>query len=595
MIIDNKRLLPIVQAISAKIEFAEALLFIFVLTIVRQYFWIVPVNIIAWILTFFSVCILFSIHYRFKERVIVNGDSSKPLFTAVVILPLLLIYFLRGSIPDTNYDTINYHITIAERALRGFPYIKNDFFPTGLHTLPPAPSMFLGIFRHILGYRGGTLGNLLLLIWTAVITDRFLVPLIGTSWKRYVLVLMIISCEYALLEVNIYMVDLLGVPLLLEALWLVSNLEKIRNKNYYIFYISLLLGLSAAMKLTNLAFVIPIVAAVIVTVMRSDIPFTPQAAVCSLAALVVPSLPYSIYMYAQTASPLFPFFNNIFKSPYWELSNFKDLRWGPGNVLEIISWPVMTVFVPKRISELQVYSGRLALSFVAALVYLFSQKKDRLLPSVWLASVFLWSITTGYIRYALFLEMLGGIILVYTLYSSASMTNRMALQLKKLLFFGLIIQVMLSYSAVYRVEWSWRSTVLRNTTEHFNSFKYFLRDYSIKKYIKTDNGNVMEEPEVWAVCCRRTAAFATLFNPNIPMINIAEDNFFTLPKASEKFSGNLEDLKTKRIFAVCSSDELQCCKDNIGKRNFTIGKTVPVGFSYFGHSYCTVYLIEVFF
>src|SRR2546427_6322721 len=52
-------------------------------------------------------------------------------------------------------------------------------------------------------------------------------------------------------------------------------------------------------------------------------------------------------------SPVFPFYNGIFHSPYWPEGKLIDPRWGPHGLRETLLWPIMDFFKPERISELR--------------------------------------------------------------------------------------------------------------------------------------------------------------------------------------------------------------------------------------------------
>jgi hypothetical protein len=69
----------------------------------------------------------------------------------------------------------------------------------------------------ILGFRLGTLINFLVLLWAAQITDKLLRPLVTRAWCRSFCVLLIVLAENLLFEIGTYMIDLLALPLLLEA------------------------------------------------------------------------------------------------------------------------------------------------------------------------------------------------------------------------------------------------------------------------------------------------------------------------------------------------------------------------------------------
>ena len=165
---------------------------------------------------------------------------------------------MRFVFPDVSFDVLNYRLLHGERALRGFIYLPGEFFPTPA-PYNPAPDMVTGIFRHALGYRLGTIANLLAMIWVALIVDKLLRPFLRNAWVRAGGVLLALMAEHLLFEINNYMVDLLALPLLLEATYLALRHAEWQNKRRNLAVIALLLGMSVAFKLTNAAIALPIV------------------------------------------------------------------------------------------------------------------------------------------------------------------------------------------------------------------------------------------------------------------------------------------------------------------------------------------------
>jgi len=154
----------------------DALLFLFVTCIARQYLWFLnggwTRNSIAWLL---SSAIGVGIVYFLADR----RDDSKEggwkvdwLWLAIVVLPLLAFFFLRAPFPSLEFDNLNYHFVNAERALRGWPMRVDEFFP-GTQLPNPAPDMVFGVARYLVGYRLAPLLNIGCLLWTAALIDRF--------------------------------------------------------------------------------------------------------------------------------------------------------------------------------------------------------------------------------------------------------------------------------------------------------------------------------------------------------------------------------------------------------------------------------------
>src|SRR6185503_10676178 len=70
------------------------------------------------------------------------------------------------------------------------------------------------------GYRLGTIINWLVLVWAAQVADKLLRPFVKRVWLRSACVLIVFLAEHLLFEISTYMVDLLTLPLLLEATYL---------------------------------------------------------------------------------------------------------------------------------------------------------------------------------------------------------------------------------------------------------------------------------------------------------------------------------------------------------------------------------------
>ena len=157
------------------------------------------------------------------------GERTPRVFLLVVALPLFFVFTLRVAFPDLSFDVLNHRLIQSERALRGEQLLPGDFFPT-IFPFNPAPDMLTGLFRHALGYRLGTVVNLLALLWAGTVLEKILRPYVeGAAW-RSAGVLLALFTEHALFQINGYMVDLLALPLLLEATRLALDYESRRQR-----------------------------------------------------------------------------------------------------------------------------------------------------------------------------------------------------------------------------------------------------------------------------------------------------------------------------------------------------------------------------
>ena len=75
--------------------------------------------------------------------------------------------------------------------------------------------------------------------------------------------------------------------------------------------------MSIAFKLTNLAIAISLLSVLAIKVAKAREALGVAPLTLAFVALVAPLVPFSLFMYKEAASPIFPYYNNIFRSPYF--------------------------------------------------------------------------------------------------------------------------------------------------------------------------------------------------------------------------------------------------------------------------------------
>ena len=116
-------------------------------------------------------------------------------------------------------------------------------------------------------------------------------------------------------------------------------------------------------------------------------------------------------------SPLFPYFNNVFHSPWWEQANWRDGRFGPRNVLEALTFPLWFSHLGALVAEGSFRDYRLALLFVLALAMLALRRAP--MPAPWrvvamfaAVSYMAWVPLFSVYRYLVPLELVSGALIV---------------------------------------------------------------------------------------------------------------------------------------------------------------------------------------
>jgi len=574
-----------VLTVGHKVEFGDFVVLLYIAAFVRQFLWLIDNQVIAWVLTGALTVVLWLLHLTKKEF---DDQKTPRQFWLVVALPLLLIFAMRAALPDTSFDVLNYRLVNAERGLSGWPFRDGDFFPA-YYPLNPAPDMLLGIGRHLLGYRLGTITNLLVLLWVGTILEKFIRPYVGDRWLRSAGVLLILWTEHALFLVNNYMVDLLAIPLLLLATQIALQPDPSENTHGSGIRLGLYLGASIALKLLNLAYCIPIILVYFYALWRRK-PVNlrlARAAAWLVIGSALPLLPYSIYIWRDTGNPVFPFFNRIFHSPFWPNSNLGDGRWGPHGWWETIIWPLRVTLKPERFGELAVYSGRISIVFIVAILVLAWPNLDRrlrLLGFVAFSGTLLWAaMLTGYARYAVFVEMLGGVTLL-GLVASLFATNKQQTQRARLLKAGLanlllcvlLAQCLSAIPYIARNEWSMRPTFFQDPIGYRQEARYILRDYDLAKFLMPAERQPLTNVGMWIESGMLTSGVQSLLTSHAPILCAYVDNYFDSAPGRDRFARALRHGGNQRIASLCLESELNSCRNKLARWKLEIVDTLPV-------------------
>lgn len=565
----------------------------YVLTIVWQYFAFLGNKTIGWISAAVVCAAVWYALVALKEP---PKEKTTWQFWLIVGLPLLLVYLLRVSFPDVSFDVLNYHIFHSERALHGSLFIPGDFFPTAA-PFNPTPDILTGLYRLALGYRLGTIANLFALIWTGITCNRLLREYVASTWLRSLCVLFILFTEQLMFEINNYMVDLLALPLLLEAtlVALDTKANKIVRRTIVL---AILLGMATAFKLANLFIALPIVLAFLfnllfkpdgrdrVSVVTRLLKSAPAAALLFL----IPIAPFTIFIFRETGNPIFPLYNGLFKSPFWPQGAVFDPRWGPWGAAETLAWPIVMFFRPWRLNEFTFYTGRLTVGYVLAFACLLiphGERKVRAIAFITLLGTILWSATSGYIRYALYLELTSGFLLVWLGYfiwrKTARLPSWSRCAAQAPLWLLLIVQSYVALGYVNRWEWSTRGTAIAHPKPFFRESKNFLRDRSLADYLAPEDKAPFDRVEVWVETTYKTAAFEALMNPHLPVIGVRMPNYFETNLARQKFAEVLQSVQGKRMFTLTDRESYEDARALLAARGLAMGKASAVSIDYFSH------------
>lgn len=598
---------------------SDLILLLYIAALVRQFFWALDSQLLAWSLTSIISSSIVAAHAILREDSLARRSSPGRFTWVVYALPLLVIFFLRAPFPDYNFDVLNYHLTHMERGLRGWPFIAGDFFPTSVQ-FNPLPDMIAGISKFLVGYRLGPLINIGAMLWTAVIAERLLREFISNKYFLRLAAVVVISTELVLYLLSTYLVDLLALPLLLEATYLALNFKKIERKSYTLIHIGLFLGIAFALKLTNLAFIIPIAALTFYNAYGQRSLLKPSALLAALLVMAAPAVPFMTYLAVATGSPVFPYYNKLFRSDLWLATNISDPINGPKNLLETILWPLWVYVYPERGSEFSgggaPYTGRITLGFVISLVGLMSpwvKGSVKQLSAVMLGAAILWSFSTGNLRYGIFLEVLGGVVIISTLaslfkhYSTMMSVNRHKITALAASFVLLIgMQVFNSYRQAATLDQQFygdkvQPTVFQEPQRYLRDSASFFTDRDAFSFLPAEQQRLFGKVDVWINSYSTTSGLMTSIKPDIPMISVTPflpeiDLFYPLRTEAgrSKYMKTLSQANGKGLYSITLQNHLKESLNNLQKAGLAATNITNLAMPFYSHeNQINVVLIEV--
>lgn len=333
---------------------------------------------------------------------------------------------------DANWDLLNYHyynpyawmnnrvaIDIAPAQLQSFhspfadlPYyhIVRAGLPSWLGSsilgLPTAVALFfLGlIFRQLVPPASHTQQPIYLIAVVVLgATGAAGGPLVGTTMSEWHLVALFLAAIWLILRSNLPELDS------------TDRNEKRRNVFAWITLAGLLGGLAVGLKLTASTYAIGL--AVLVFMLPKQLWLRLQCVVClgigGLAGALIAYGPWGYELWHRFGNPFFPYFNDIFQSPWAEPVRFADTRFVADSAWKFFTtpWLIMKATVG-FITEMPFREWRMGLG-IPAFVWLAWKTPELNVRRLWRALLLMflttysaWAIFFGYYRYASLLELL---------------------------------------------------------------------------------------------------------------------------------------------------------------------------------------------
>lgn len=453
-------------------------------------------------------------------------------FIVVISLSIPLFIFLnRFLLPDSSFDSLNYHLFLGERFLSN-KYQWVEFYPAGLHNFFGFFDYIPRLFRNLLGYRVGTIFGVVFYWFNIYLSFFILKIIIGRKYNFKLidafLFFNVVVCFESLFQLSTYYVDNIATFFML--LSIVSFFLYLKRNDYkYLFLNGLLLGVTCMGKYTNFIFIFPFFA---ILFLNNSGKFKKYISRYVLYTLLVfaPFILSSLGSWLDTGNPIFPYYNNYFRSVYAPYQEFKNGMFGPVNLFQKLTWPIYSLFTPQRLGEVRemINDGKIAIYFLT-IVYLliegrFRKKRGGLSYTFLLFSFLMfvvWSFTFGYARYGINLEFVGGVVM-YLWYRDIDSSS--IVRINKLLFMTCLLVLMwrnikiIDFNQKYDI--SWRSGYSQNRN-YLNNIKYLPNN-------KIDISQYGGDADMYLNCSIPNLGYYVLSDLDLPILNIDRRVYATI-------------------------------------------------------------------
>ncbi len=375
---------------------------------------------------------------KIVTSIFINTHLSK--INTLIFASLVLIFGLTSIYlgKDINWDLRNYHFYGSYSFLNG--RINYDYLPAQIQTFHN-PLLYIFIYKlitifppEIVGFCLGGLQGIncfiVILISQQVLLNRYSARL---NLFLSLLVAIIGACAPMFVsEIGTTFGDNLT-----SLLVLIGFLLIISNQKYKYLLSGLFIGLAVGLKLTNLVYGLSTVATILI--LEKTLYQKIFANIFIVIGLVIGTIGTGGYwmwrMLETYNNPLFPYYNTVFKSPYFSLINFRDNRFVPKSIFHAISYPFLWAFNKHPSLELAFQDLRWLIIFlliiILGLVLLLSQnflfksnrrandfitihsdknvEASKYIILITIFSFIIWLIQFGYQRYLIPLELISGL------------------------------------------------------------------------------------------------------------------------------------------------------------------------------------------
>ena len=247
-----------------------------------------------------------------------------------------------------------------------------------------------------------------------------------------------------------------------------SNDLNIKRNKYFVFAAGCLIGFGVGLKIVHVFYLIAAMIAFFVCIncLRNKIKNSLLFFVGALVGLFASFGYWMFKMFKLFGSPLFPFYNNIFKSPWYEYINFQDVRFLPETFFQALFYPFYfaldsTLVIEKSFAFRDI---RFAVIYSLIIISIFTylnikeiffkatpknlvveivnkhHKKETLFIYLFVFSYIIWQLKFSIYRYLSALELIAPIMIVLLIEKF-----KISVRMKNIIMFIILTLILISF------------------------------------------------------------------------------------------------------------------------------------------------------
>jgi hypothetical protein len=361
-----------------------------------------------------------------KHFLPIQARLAIPVFIAGLVILAFWYVYRRGI--DQNWDLLNYHY-FSGYSLLHWRY-TTDIAASGIQS-------FQSPISNILAYVSLSAVKFPLSSWIIAVFQLVSVPILvliarqvgaglgykEVSWPEVTAILLCFLAPLWWSELGTTFADaIIGVLVLLGVYWCLKYISANEKRHRVVFLAGLFLGLATGVKLTGATFAIAAVIsmfAIMFSEKQSGNYLGPTWLVVGIALGFMSCAWWNAYLWVNWGSPLFPFYNAVFESPFFDSYNWRDLRWRFGSFGEFVRFVYDAAFVTGKTAEIPFADARYLIISILVPISIFYRyvMTEKLTVVIAFFMTFvaisfsLWAVLFAYQRYLIPLELMFGLVI----------------------------------------------------------------------------------------------------------------------------------------------------------------------------------------